>query len=65
MSQPSAHADLFDGFSSPRPEYSPVPIWWWSGERLELDRLCWQLDQLVSQGVYNVVVLNLAPTGPT
>ncbi len=65
MSRPSAHADLFDGFSTPRPEYSPVPIWWWSGERLELDRLCWQLDQLVSQGVYNVVVLNLAPTGPT
>lgn len=61
----SAHGELHAGFARPNPEFSPVPIWWWSGERVRLDRLCWQLDQLVEQGVHNAVVLNLAPTGPT
>ncbi|MFA7343364.1 MAG: glycosylhydrolase-like jelly roll fold domain-containing protein [Terrimicrobiaceae bacterium] len=51
-------------FSEPPREFSPVPIWWWSGERLELDRLLWQLDQLVAGGIYNVIILNLAPAGP-
>jgi len=64
VSYESAHPELFAGFTSPQPAYSPAPIWWWSGERVELDRLCWQLDQLVDQGVHNMVVLNLAPTGP-
>jgi hypothetical protein len=60
----SAHGELFAGFAQPNPEFSPVPIWWWSGGKVELDRLCWQLDRLAEQGVYNAVVLNLAPTGP-
>src|SRR5262245_21591675 len=60
----SAHGELFAGFAQPNPELSPVPIWWWSGDKVELERLCWQLDRLAEQGVYNAVVLNLAPTGP-
>ncbi|HEY6740126.1 MAG TPA: glycosyl hydrolase, partial [Actinopolymorphaceae bacterium] len=32
---------------------------------MTLERLTWQLDRLVEQGVHNMVVLNLAPTGPT
>lgn len=60
----SANGELHAGFARPNPEFSPTPIWWWSGERVTLDRLCWQLDQLVEQGVFNTVVLNLAPTGP-
>jgi hypothetical protein len=52
---------LFD--NSPR-EFSPTPIWWWSGDRLDLDRLRWQLEQLAAGGVFNVVILNLAPAGP-
>lgn len=55
---------FLDHFSSPDPAYSPAPIWWWSGEPLEVNRLCWQMDQLVAMGVYNVVILNLAPSGP-
>ena len=51
-------------FSQPKPEFSPVPIWWWSGERVEKERLLWQLRQLASAGVYNVVIMNLAPSGP-
>jgi hypothetical protein len=56
--------DLARQFASPPREYSPAPIWWWSGERLERGRLRRQLEQLAAGGVYNVVLLNLAPTGP-
>ncbi len=56
--------DLVERFEQPSPHYGPVPLWWWSGERLELDRLRWQLDQLLDQGVHQAVVMNLAPTGP-
>ena len=39
-------------------------LWWWGGERVELGRLRWQMEQLVAGGVYNVVILNIAPGGP-
>lgn len=48
----------------PDPAFSPAPIWWWSGEPLVLERLVWQLEQFAAGGVYNLVVLNLAPSGP-
>ncbi|HWP41164.1 MAG TPA: hypothetical protein VNL70_09580, partial [Tepidisphaeraceae bacterium] len=48
----------------PDPRYSPAPIWWWSGEKLAIDRMRWQMDQLRGMGICNVVVLNLAPSGP-
>ena len=64
MPESQVSATLHQGFATPNPEYSPVPIWWWSGDRLELERMIWQVDQLVAQGVHNAVVLNLAPTGP-
>lgn len=51
-------------FRTPPRDYSPAPIWWWSGDRLDIDRLKWQLEQFAAGGVYNVVLLNLAPTGP-
>ena len=60
----SALDDLARQFSTPQREFSPVPIWWWSGDRLERGRLRWQMEQLMAGGVYNVVILNLAPTGP-
>ncbi len=65
MPHRSGHPELFAGFTTAQAAFSPAPIWWWSGEKVELDRLCWQLDRLVEQGVHNLVVLNLAPTGPT
>lgn len=57
-------ADLVQRFEDPSPRYGPVPLWWWSGERLEIERLRWQLDQLLAGGVHQAVVMNLAPTGP-
>ncbi|HHW86712.1 MAG TPA: hypothetical protein GX400_10955 [Chloroflexi bacterium] len=55
---------LFDNFASPPKAFSPVPIWWWSGERIERSRLRWQLERFAEGGVYNLIVLNLAPTSP-
>ncbi|MCX6971135.1 MAG: hypothetical protein NTV93_13425 [Verrucomicrobia bacterium] len=56
--------DLLDDFAKPDPAFSPAPIWWWSGERLEMDRLRWQMDQFREMGIWQVVIMNLAPTGP-
>ena len=55
---------LFDGFTTPQPAYSPNPLWWWSGDRLDLDRLTWQLDRFREGGVFNLTVICLAPAGP-
>ncbi|WP_051300383.1 glycosyl hydrolase [Actinomadura rifamycini] len=49
---------------APPRTHSPAPIWWWSGERLDRRRLRDQLERFASGGVYNLVVLNLAPSGP-
>jgi hypothetical protein len=55
---------LARGFERPDQRYGPVPIWWWSGERLDPARLRWQLEQLIAQGVTQAVVMCLAPRGP-
>lgn len=59
-----AFADILARFASPPRSYSPVPIWWWSGERLDWRRLEWQMERMVEGHVYNTVILNLAPSGP-
>ena len=64
MSDSVVDGALHAGFARANPEFSPVPIWWWSGEELEIGRMLWQIDQLGAQGVHNAVILNLAPTGP-
>ncbi len=56
--------DAARAFGGMPKEYSPAPIWWWSGEKLDRARLRWQLEQFAAGGVYNLVILNLAPTGP-
>lgn len=55
---------LQETFDHPPREFSPTPFWWWGGERLELERLRWQMEQLVAGGVYNVVIVQIAPNGP-
>lgn len=64
MNAPSSLEQIRARFASPPRDYSPAPIWWWSGDKLDLERLMWQLDRFADGGVYNVVLLNLAPTGP-
>ncbi|GAA3204580.1 hypothetical protein [Nonomuraea helvata] len=54
----------FEVLRHPPREFSPAAIWWWSGEPLRRDRLRWQMERLVAGGVRNLVILNLAPSGP-
>lgn len=56
--------DLRSQFATPLPEFSPVPIWWWSGDRIERDRLRVELERIAAGGIHNAIVLNLAPSGP-
>lgn len=56
--------ELEKRFDDPPRGFSPVPIWWWSGDRLDPERLRWQLERFAEGGIYNLVVMNLAPTGP-
>ncbi|TDD44941.1 hypothetical protein E1286_25480 [Nonomuraea terrae] len=56
--------NVFDLLREPPAAYSPAAIWWWSGEPLRRERLRWQLERLVAGGVRNLVILNLAPSGP-
>ncbi len=58
------YAWLYQGFSEPKPEFSPVPIWWWSGGKVTKEGITWQLQELVKGGIYNAIILNLAPSGP-
>ncbi|MGP4028432.1 glycosyl hydrolase [Actinomadura sp. 3N407] len=55
---------LREVLDAPPRAYSPAPIWWWSGERLDRRRLRDQLGRFAEGGVYNLVILNLAPSGP-
>src|ERR1700730_11218038 len=57
-------ADLDKRFDDPPRSFSPVPIWWWSGEKLDAQRLHWQLERFAEGGVYNLLVMNLAPDSP-
>lgn len=56
--------ELEKRFDDPPRSFSSVPIWWWSGEKLDPERLRWQLERFVEGGIYNLVVMNLAPTSP-
>jgi hypothetical protein len=64
MSGPLAYEDLLRGFQDPPRKFSPVPIWWWSGETVTAERLRWQLERYAAGGVHNLVILNLAAAGP-
>ncbi|MGH9094004.1 MAG: hypothetical protein ACRDXE_02480, partial [Acidimicrobiales bacterium] len=64
LRQPADAFDLATRFADVDPAYGPVPIWWWSGARLERDRLRRQMEHLVAAGVTQAVVMCLAPRGP-
>jgi hypothetical protein len=48
---------------SPSAQYRPVPIWWWSGEHLEEERLLWQVERIAELGCGGFAVTGLAPNG--
>ncbi len=58
-------ADLGRLFDEPPRDFGPTPLWWWSGGQVTRERLEWQLRRFAEGGIYNLVVINLAPAGPT
>jgi hypothetical protein len=56
--------DPWARFAEPARGYWPTPLWWWSGDRLQGGRLRWQMERLVEGGARNLVIMNLAPSGP-
>lgn len=56
---------LIDLFEDPPPHRGPVPLWWWSGGTVTRERVRWQLERFVQGGIHDVVLMNLAPKGPT
>ncbi|GGX02262.1 glycosyl hydrolase [Streptomyces lomondensis] len=52
-------------FEDPPRDFGPTPLWWWSGAKVTRERLAWQLRAFAQGGVHNLVVINLAPAGPT
>ena len=55
---------LREGFAKPLPEYSPVPIWWWSADPITPAGVRDQLGKIAGGGIHNAIILNLAPSGP-
>ncbi|WP_152360133.1 hypothetical protein [Microlunatus speluncae] len=58
-------AELGRLFDDPPRDFGPTPLWWWSGGKVTRERLEWQLRRFADGGIYNLVVINLAPAGPT
>lgn len=44
-----------DAYRNPPPESSPAFFWMWN-DRLDVDRLCGQLDVMASNGIRNVCI---------
>ena len=54
---PAQAESSFDAaFRNPPPGYGEVPFWWWSGERLDKNRLLWQIEELHRAGISGVQV---------
>ncbi|WP_372983764.1 hypothetical protein [Microbacterium sp.] len=56
---------LVERFENPPPEYGPTPLWWWSGGTVTEEGILWQLQTFADGGILNLVLMNLAPKGPT
>ncbi|MER6498060.1 hypothetical protein ABT218_01235 [Streptomyces sp. NPDC001455] len=61
---PSLPPCVAEVLADPPRAFSPVALWWWSGEALERSRLRAQLERLTQGGVHQVVLIGLAPSGP-
>lgn len=61
---PAHGEDWAAAFAAPKAEFSPAPIWWWSGDRIERKGISEQLRRMAAGGIYNAIILNLAPSGP-
>ncbi len=52
----NAVIDLPKEFANPPLGYGESPFYWWIGEKLEKDRILWQLDQLKEKHLWGLVI---------
>jgi hypothetical protein len=45
--------DVLPGFQNPPRGYGEIPFYWWVGDKLEKERLLWQLDKLIEKNRYH------------
>ena len=45
----------------PPRKYSPVPIWWWSGDEVTEERIAYQMEEMAGHGLYGAMIMNVAP----
>lgn len=48
--------DVLPGFKTPPPGYGEIPYWWWTGDKLDPDRMIVQLEELHKKGISGVQV---------
>ena len=58
MGYPSrdVHLDALPGFVTPPSGYGEVPFWWWTGDKLNADRMIGQIKALHAKGISGVQV---------
>ncbi|MBW3560985.1 MAG: hypothetical protein KY437_00645 [Actinobacteria bacterium] len=61
FNDPEELRDAFVG--PPDARFRPIAAWWWSGEKLDEDRLLWQLDRIRELGCGGFAVTGLARYG--
>jgi hypothetical protein len=52
----AANLDVLPGFKNPPPGYGEVPFWWWTGDKLDVDRMIGQVKELHKKGISGVQV---------
>ncbi len=48
--------DVLPGFKNPPQGYGEVPFWWWTGDKLDADRMIGQIRKLHEKGISGVQV---------
>lgn len=48
--------DVLPGFQTPPAGYGEVPFWWWTGDKLDVDRMIGQIQELHKKGISGVQV---------
>jgi alpha-L-rhamnosidase len=51
-----SRAEMLSLFKEPPRDFAPIPFHFWNGERLNRERLGWQLEQLSAQGIGGTIV---------
>lgn len=52
----AADLDVLPGFKTPPAGYGEVPFWWWTGDKLDVDRMIDQVKELHKKGISGVQV---------